>query len=204
VDNFVSLQGREIGECIYYGDRDGPLGTEHAVPYGLNGSWTLRRASCAVCAKITSRFEHGAMRHLWPDVRNALAMQSRRRDKRSATLPVVVQRDGLQETIQVPRSKFPRYLATPLFPPPAKFWSDRPVRGVFANLNMMHLCGPSFAEASKEYPGYDSVGMQTTPSSAGKSSLTTPCGKPARSFCLAESALCSDPLKPGVESRKGA
>src|SRR5664280_2922450 len=87
VDNYVSLQGREVGECIYCGERDAPLSTEHAVPYGLNGPWTLLRASCAVCAKITSRFEHDAMRSLCPDVRNALAMQSRRRDKRAATLP---------------------------------------------------------------------------------------------------------------------
>lgn len=58
VDHYVSLQGRETGECIYCGKRDAPLGTEHAVPYGLNGPWTLLRASCDACAKITSRFEH--------------------------------------------------------------------------------------------------------------------------------------------------
>lgn len=160
VDNYVSLQGREIGECIYCGERDAPLGTEHAVPYGLNGPWTLHRASCEVCAKITSRFERDAMRCLWPDVRNALAMQSRRRDKRrSTTLPAVAVRNGVRETVQVPRNQFPTYLPTPLFPPPAILWSGRPVRGVFANLDMMHLCGPTFAEASKEYPGIDFFGM---------------------------------------------
>jgi len=160
VDNYVSLQGREIGECIYCGERAAPLGTEHAVPYGLNGPWTLLHASCEECAKITSSFERDAMRCLWPDVRNALAMQSRRRDKRRATtLPAVVVRDGVRETVQVPRNKFPTYLPTPLFPPPAVLWSDRPVRGVFANLGMMHLCGPSFAEASKEHPGVDFFGM---------------------------------------------
>ena len=37
------------------------------------------------------------MRRLWPDVRNVFAMQSRRRDKRSTTLPVVVQRDSDQK-----------------------------------------------------------------------------------------------------------
>lgn len=117
IDNYVSLQGREIGECIYCGERDAPLGTEHAVPYGLNGSWTLHRASCEVCAKITSRFERDVMRCLWPDVRNALAMQSRRRDKRrSTTLPAVAVRDGVRETVQVPRNRFPTYLLTPLFP----------------------------------------------------------------------------------------
>jgi hypothetical protein len=113
VDNYVSLQGREIGECIYCGKSDVPLRTEHAVPYGLNGPWTLLRASCDVCAKITSRFEHGAMRQLWPDVRNALAMQSRRRDKRSATLPLVTQRDGIRETIPSATDEIPNIPANP-------------------------------------------------------------------------------------------
>jgi hypothetical protein len=36
-----AIQSREIGECIYCGTRDAPLGKEHAVPYGLNGSWTF-------------------------------------------------------------------------------------------------------------------------------------------------------------------
>lgn len=159
VDSYVSLQGREVGECIYCGQRDAPLGTEHAVPYGLNGPWTLLRASCDACAKITTRFEHEAMRRLWPDVRNALAMQTRRRDKRSTTLPLVVLRDGVRETVQVPRNRFPTYLTTPLFPPPAVFWSNRAVRGVFANLEVIHVCGPTFEEASKEYPGIDFLGM---------------------------------------------
>jgi hypothetical protein len=161
IDNNVSLNGRDIGECIYCGERDGALGTEHAVPYGLNGPWTLLRASCDTCAKITTRFEHDVMRRLWPDVRNVLAMQSRRRDKRSSTLPLVLQRDGVKEVVQVPRMEFPTYLVTPLFPPPASSWSSRPVRGVFANLDMIHLCGPTFQEASKDYPGVDFVGAHT-------------------------------------------
>jgi hypothetical protein len=184
VDNYVSLQGREIGECIYCGERDAPLGTEHAVPYGLNGPWTLLRASCDVCAKITSHFEHDAMRRLWPDVRNVLAMQSRRRDKRSTTLPVVVQRDGVRETIQVPRTKFPTYLATPLFPPPAIFWSDRPVRGVFANLDVKHLCGPTFADASKEYPGAEFFGMHINFSAEEFARMLAKIG-----FCAAVAAV---------------
>jgi hypothetical protein len=159
IDHPISPNGRDIGECIYCGARDVQLTTEHAVPYGLNGPWTLLRASCDACAKITTRFEHEVMRRLWPDVRNALAMQTRRRDKRVATLPLVVQRDGVQETIQVPRTNFPTYLPTPLFPPPAVFWTNRSVRGVFTNLEVLHVCGPTFAEAAKEYPGINFFGM---------------------------------------------
>jgi DNA-binding NtrC family response regulator len=38
VDIPVRSNAREVGECIYCGSRNGPLCTEHAVPYGLNGS----------------------------------------------------------------------------------------------------------------------------------------------------------------------
>jgi hypothetical protein len=30
---------------------------------------------------------------------------------------------------------------------------------VFTNLEMIHLCGPTFAEASEEYPGHEFLGM---------------------------------------------
>jgi len=159
VDHHVGLQGSEIGECIYCGERDAPLGTEHAVPFGLNGPWTLRRASCAVCAKITSGFERDVLRSLWPHVRNVLAMQSRREQQRAKTLPVVVQHDGVRETIQVERTKYPTYLPTPLFPQPAVLWSKKRVRGVFTSLDMMHVCGPTFEEASKEHLGAEFVGL---------------------------------------------
>lgn len=162
VDHYVSPQGREIGECIYCGERDALLYTEHGIPYGLNGDWTLRRASCAACAKITSGFEREAMRRLWPDVRNVLSMQSRRRDKRASSIKAVLQRDGVRETVEVSRTKFPTYMLTPLFPPPAVFWTDVPVSGVFANLAVKHLCGPTFAEASKEYPGVEFFGVSTS------------------------------------------
>src|SRR5271155_4182471 len=101
----MSPNSREIGECIYCGERDRPLTTEHAVPYGLNGPWTLLRASCEKCAKITHQFERDVMRSLWPEIRNVLAMQSRRRNQRSPTLPLVIQRQGVTENVQVPRSE---------------------------------------------------------------------------------------------------
>jgi hypothetical protein len=154
----VPLNAREIGQCIYCGTRTGPLGKEHAVPYGLNGPWTLLKASCDACAKITHRFERDTMRSLWPDIRNVLAMQSRRRDKRSPTLPLVVQRDGVREVIQVPRSEFPTYLNMPILPPPAVLWSSRQISGVFTNIDIIHLAGPTFKEASQRYPGANFVG----------------------------------------------
>jgi hypothetical protein len=182
--HFFFGNGRDVGECIYCGECDASLTTEHAVPYGLNGPWTLLRASCEACAKITTRFEHDAMRCLWPDVRNVYAMQSRRRDKRSTTLPLVVQRGGVRETVHVARTKFPTYLATPLFPPPAVFWSNRPIQGVFGGLEMMHLCGPTFEEASKDYPGCEFVGMHVNFSAEAFARLLAKIG-----FCAGVAAV---------------
>ena len=98
----VGPGARDMGECIYCGVRNRPLHREHAVPYALNGPWTLLRASCENCAKITHKFEHDTLRSLWPTVRNALAMQTRRPRERSATLPLVVVRGGVRETIRFP------------------------------------------------------------------------------------------------------
>jgi hypothetical protein len=46
----------------------------------------------------------------------------------------------------------------PLFPPPAVLWSKQPIRGVFTNIETIHLGGPTFKEASQRYPGADFVG----------------------------------------------
>lgn len=180
----VGPGARDIGECIYCGVRNRPLHREHAVPYALNGPWTLLRASCENCAKITHKFEHDTLRSLWPTVRNALAMQTRRPRERSATLPLVVVRGGVRETIQVPREGYPVYLPVPLFPAPGVV-SGRPLRrGVFTNLDTLHLAGPSFKEVSALYPGAEFVGAHTNFSPEDFSRTVAKIA-----FCAAVSAL---------------
>ena len=157
----VPSNAPDIRECIYCGAREEPLRKEHALPYGLNGPWTLLRASCDSCAAITHRFERDTMRSLWPLVRNVLAMQSRRRHERSSTLPLVVGKDGVHEVIQLAPSEFPLYLPVPLFPPPGVISGRKLRRGVFSSLDLMHLAGPSFAEVSQRFPGCNFVGART-------------------------------------------
>ena len=94
--------------------------------------------------------------------RNVLAMQSRRRDKRSPTVPLIVHRNGVKETIQVSRTEYPTYLTTPLFPPPAVFWSNSPVRGVFVNLDTIHLAGTNFGRQASSTQGPTSLGLTRT------------------------------------------
>lgn len=67
-----------VGQCIYCGTSQGKLSDEHLVPYGLNGPWVLRQASCAVCANSTSRFEMDVLRGLFPSARAAFGMKTRR------------------------------------------------------------------------------------------------------------------------------
>ena len=113
----VPKDGRDIGACIYCSSTAAPLTREHAIPFGLNGSWTLLRASCKACADITHRFERDTMKGLWPTLRSALALQSRKKSH-PATLPLVIEKGGLSQTIHVARDQYPVYLPVPVFPGP--------------------------------------------------------------------------------------
>jgi hypothetical protein len=147
---------------MYCGETDEPLFTEHAVPYGLNGEWTLLRASCPKCAKITSAFERQALRGLLPAIRNALNMRTRRKKSRSQTLPIVVERGAEQQTIEVAPNEFPLYLPTPVFPPPGIVIARPPTVWAQSYLSFIHLAGPSFEDFSKQYPGATFVGVRVT------------------------------------------
>ena len=186
----VSKNGREIGQCIYCGAQDVRLSTEHTIPYAINGPWTLLKASCDVCAKVTQAFERDTIRSLWGSVRNALAMQSRHSKQRSPTLPLVVQRNGLKETIQVPRSEYPTYLTLPLFPTPAITWaSSRPAEGVYTNIQMFHIAGPAIRIASERFPGAEFVGVHTNFSPVAFAQTIAKIG-----FCAAIYALGIGPF----------
>jgi hypothetical protein len=89
-------------------------------------------------------------------------MQTRRRAEREETLPLVIERAGVQEVVQVPRTEFPLYLPTPLFPPPGVVAGKQPAPGIFAKLAVIRVAGPTFEEVSKRYPGADFVGARAT------------------------------------------
>jgi len=191
----VSANAREVGQCIYCGTRDLPLSTEHAVPYGLNGPWTLLKASCEVCAEITQKFERETMRSLWGNARNALAMQSRHSKKRSKTLPLLVQQNGIRETIQVPRSSYPTYLTMPLFPPPAITWRTQPIEGVFTNIQFIHAAGPTIKAASELYPGAEFVGFHTNFSPEDFARTIAKIGFCAGVYALGVGAFTHTPIR---------
>lgn len=95
------------GKCIYCDETEG-LTDEHIIPFGLGGTFVLPKASCSSCAAHTSRFEMAVLRgELWP-VRVYRAMRSRRRHKNApSSYPLVVERNGIEETVQLPIEKYP-------------------------------------------------------------------------------------------------
>lgn len=150
----------DIGECIYCGSREEPLRREHAVPYGLNGPWTLGRASCGNCADITHRFERDTLRSLLPAVRTVLSFQTRRPQKRPQSLSLVIEAGSVQRDVQVPFGDFPLYLPTPLLPPPGVVSGGPPKRDLRVDLKFIHIAGPTFEAAAQRYPDIDFVGAR--------------------------------------------
>ena len=148
-----------IGACIYCGAFGDDLGKEHAIPFGLNGPWTLLRASCSRCADITHRFERDTLRSLLLPVRTVLAMQTRRRKLRPKTLALVLESNGVQRTIQLPPNEFPVYLPTPLFPPPGCLAGAYPAPKGSTKMAFRHLAGPSFEEVARQHDA-DFVGAR--------------------------------------------
>jgi hypothetical protein len=79
------------GRCIYCGtDSDpGALQREHIIPYGLNGTLILPRASCPDCSKVTGALETFCLQHMFIDARTHLGLASRshRRNKKPRPAP---------------------------------------------------------------------------------------------------------------------
>lgn len=89
-----------IGRCIYCGETPKKLQREHIIPLALHGEYVLHDASCAPCAKITSKFEgimtQGPSGPLYP-ARRVLNLRSRRKKKQNPKLPLDVSVGGTSE-----------------------------------------------------------------------------------------------------------
>lgn len=122
-DPYPSLEKMErrqyppYGKCIYCDATDG-LTTEHIIPFGLGGTLELPKASCVRCAAETSRVERSILRGELRPVRIFRAMQSRRKHKDApSSYPLVVVRNGLEETVDLPLEKYPILVHFPDFAP---------------------------------------------------------------------------------------
>ena len=158
----IATNSPDIGECIYCGSRAEPLSREHAVPYGLNGPWTLLRASCSSCAIITHKFERDSLRDLWLPIRAVLQLNTRRPQDRPRALPLILESNGIRRTIDVPIAEFPGYLPIPVFPPPGIVVGRSREERVDPTFQFQHVRGPTFETVAARFPGTDFVGGRVT------------------------------------------
>lgn len=123
-DPYPSLEKMErkryspYGECIYCGAK-GSLTSEHIIPFGLGGTLELPQSSCVRCAAETSKVERAVLRGELRPVRVFRALQSRRKHRGAPDFyPLVIFRNGKEETVDLPLDKYPILVAFPDFTPP--------------------------------------------------------------------------------------
>jgi hypothetical protein len=145
----VPANARHIGHCIYCGYVGDDLSKEHAIPYALNGPWTLLKASCPKCNDITHRFERNVAQSLWLPVRTVLSMQTRHPEKRPKSLDLVIEQNGEQKTIKVLPNEYPLYLPVLILPPPKSIALEIPSQNNSIKFDFIHIAGPTFEQVSK-------------------------------------------------------
>jgi 5-methylcytosine-specific restriction endonuclease McrA len=94
------------GRCIYCGKDDVKLTDEHFLPLALGGQHIIEKASCHVCAAITSKFEQHVARDMWGDARNSYNATSRRRNRRPTHI-TLHDPDHPSRTVRIPYSEYP-------------------------------------------------------------------------------------------------
>lgn len=115
---------KPVGQCIYCGSKSA-LTREHIVPFGLQGTWVLPKASCRKCAAVTGELERKILRGPLLSVRAATNIKTRRPAERPNTYPMRVVRQGREELRNVPIANHFTLLMLPLLPP-AAYIDDRP------------------------------------------------------------------------------
>lgn len=105
--------------CIYCGASGCRLTDEHIVPYSLNGTLVLPRASCDACSEVTKRFEQTVARSMYGTLRIKRGFKTRRKKERPSSFTAVeIDENGVETYKPIPTSLLPTtYLALELPPP---------------------------------------------------------------------------------------
>ncbi len=142
---------KPIGHCIYCGSVEN-LSDEHIVPYGLGGNLILPKASCSICAKITSRFELVVQRGSLRPARIYREIQSRKKHKSAPkTYPLLVERNSDMETLEVPLDEYPILVIFPIFSVPGYLKKDKNTKGIHLDGSASVLFGTHPKDAMKKY-----------------------------------------------------
>jgi len=121
---FETITGDAVGYCIYCGGTDG-LSKEHIVPYFLAGGFTLPKASCKECSKITQKFEEALSYTFFFALRRRYNIQ--RRSKRgSVSYPIILKQNGQDSKRSIPFSQLPAVVVWPFFDEPGILIGQNP------------------------------------------------------------------------------
>lgn len=114
----MAIRFDPVGQCIYCGAKDVPLGREHIIPLALNGDRILPEASCPNCSKVTSKIERYVTKTMFGAFRAKTNMQTRRPKKRPTDYPISIKKEGVPElVVKVPTAEHPHTLLLPRIPP---------------------------------------------------------------------------------------
>jgi hypothetical protein len=146
-----------VGRCIYCGDGTDPaaLQREHVIPYGLNGTLLLPKASCSDCAEVTKKLEGFCLQRMLIDARThlGLASRSRRRNKQERPLPKIglIGPSGEAEIWQeLPIKDHPFALSTLEFSPPGILFKSQ--ADASPNMQFRLIMSPQFAQRFSKLP----------------------------------------------------
>ncbi len=117
------LPFRDIGQCIYCGDKTSPLSREHVLPKGLDGAnsprdfhdaLVLRNASCESCRKNTQTLELEVLRNTLDTARQVLGIKGKEQRGKRVTAHLE-SFDGTSEMRELDITDVPVGIVLPTF-----------------------------------------------------------------------------------------
>lgn len=89
-------------------------------------------------------------------------MRTRRKGRRKRTLTLYVETETLGYKVELSPEQYPLYLPTPTFPPPGIVEGRAPKPDIDTTMDAIHVAGPTFLEASKQFPDAQFIGGRAT------------------------------------------
>lgn len=140
------------GYCIYCGTTEGELSDEHIIPYSLNGTLILPKASCPACARITQKFEEICTHERWgmfAPLRSRLKMRSRSRwTLKNQVCAEVTYPDGRTESQKFVGDSFPAVAYGVRLPLAGILHGEQPTNKVQARI----ICRVAAPSVPLEFP----------------------------------------------------
>ena len=186
MEDFEKVSYSPVGRCIYCGGTEN-LGREHIIPYALGSIAVLPKASCKRCAKITGGFEQEVLRGpMWP-VRVIRKLKSRTKHKDAAkTEPLMVVKDGKEQTIELPLEEYPILLPFLIFSPPAITFSSEYTNGIRLIGQATISFGPNPEDVLRKFGASQ---IKITPRKSYPVSFARMLAKITYSYAFAEGAI---------------